>query len=689
MDEKERQELEDSFRNRNQTLRAFYDSNAQELSCDERESLTPILNSLKDNINRYQEIDKIAEGGEKKITLVHDHRLDRCVAMARAARAKTAQEQEQFLREARLTANLAHPNIMPVYNMGLDDEGEPFFSMELISGDSLKTIINRLKAGDEAYRQDYPLEQLLNIFNKVCDAVAYAHSRNVLHLDIKPDNIKVGPYGEVFLCDWGLARVINEIPSGDTEIGDGILDADVLNDMTLSGTMKGTPGFMAPEQTLAYSEKTPHTDVYALGALLYVLLTYELPVLGSSANEVVQNTREGRVISPRKRHPDHPVPKGLSAVALKALSLKPEDRYATVLSLQKEITRHLGGYPTRAEQAGWWTKTSLMLQRHSRFAAGIMVSLVVLAAVISANMVAISREKTEAVTAREEAEANFELYRKEQLLARKLEENLDQAVLFTVKSRDFVNAPSMIHVLERGLTENLDAEQRSNLLAQKGTLHFVLQQFNAALDCFAEAGDSRQAQAIASICLEFAELKASDDARLDDEQVARLIRQAKSVRNVTLYYLYYHHVRRRPAFTPPEEYVPLARAMLDKLNDTRRSQKNRFALVKREDGYHLDLSGSKYNFLSVNIIGVYRRNILAPLKLTSLDISGMKLDSFAELRGLKLDELRMVGIKAQSRKSLPKSIENMRLKRVVLSVDDYSKKTIKELRKFVEVIDAN
>ena len=338
MSEEENNDLEAGFKGRNETLRGFYNTDALAMSDEEVASLTPILNALTDRVARYHEIQKIAEGGEKKITLVHDHRLDRRVAMARAAHAKNPREQEQFLREARLTANLAHPNIMPVYNMGVDPEGVPFFSMELVPGDSLKTIITNLREGKESYKRDYPLDTLLTIFIKICDAISFAHSRNVLHLDIKPDNIRVGDFGEVLVCDWGLARVMNTPEEVSGEESD-ILDADVLNDMTLSGTMKGTPGFMAPEQTQAYGEKTAPTDIYALGAVLYMLLTHELPVSGASANEVIQNTREGKVIPPRRRKPDRPIPPSLVAVTMKALSLAPEDRYASALALRKEISR--------------------------------------------------------------------------------------------------------------------------------------------------------------------------------------------------------------------------------------------------------------------------------------------------------------------------------------------------------------
>jgi serine/threonine protein kinase len=683
----ESKDLEKDFSRRNETLRSFYHTEVLEMSEDELASLTPILNSLKDNIPRYLEIAKIAEGGEKRISLVHDHRLDRRVAMARAVRSGAPQDLEQFLREARLTANLAHPNIMPVYNMGLDADGEPFFSMELIPGDSLKTIIGKLRDGDLDYRTNYSLNTLLNIFIKVCDAIAYAHSRGVLHLDIKPDNIRVGEFGEVLVCDWGLARVINDADeSSSTDYG--MLDADVLNDMTLSGTMKGTPGFMAPEQTQAYGRKTPQTDIYALGALLYMLLSHKLPVEGESANEVVQNTRAGNVVPLRRRRVDRNIPKSVVAVTMKALALEPDDRYESVLALRQEITRYLSGHPTMAEHAGWVSKTSLLLQRHSRVAFLLIFFLLLLAVVIGGNLVAISRQKAEAVAARKTAENNFELYLKEQRLTQTLGEGLGEAVSFTVRSRDFVNAPSMITLLETGLKENIDTVKRQNLYEQKGILHFVLEEFNAANESFDAAGQSKRIGQLRSLSRKFAEIKPVDRKRLTDGQLADLFNEAKTANQMTLYYLYYHHMRRRPASATPEQYVPLAGAVLDKLNYTKRSLTRPLALSKTDGGYHLDLSGRNYTVFSMNIIGVYRRNVLEPLKLTSLDISNSRIDDLGELRGIRLKELRMVGVKLESPKALMKQLEPLKLSRIILTTGDYPSDVLAELRKVMEVVDA-
>ncbi|WP_372794219.1 protein kinase [Pontiella sp.] len=683
-------ELEQKFSERMDTLASFYHTEELSMSEQEIESLTPILNSLKKDDARYRELKKIAEGGEKKISLVHDRRLDRRIAMARAVRNKSPQDLEQFLREARLTANLAHPNIMPVYNMGLDEQGEPFFSMELIPGDSLKSIIRNLQKGEGDYRKRYPLETLLNIFVKVCDAIAYAHSRNVLHLDIKPDNIRVGEFGEVLVCDWGLARVqyMPEEQDGDESTE---LDGDVLNDMTLSGTMKGTPGFMAPEQTLAYGGKTEKTDIYALGALLYNLLTYELPVEGDSANEVVQNTRAGKIISPRRRRPDRRVPKSLVAVILKALALDPEARYDRVLDLRRDIQLFLTGHPTRAEHAGPITRTSLLLQRHSRLAFLLIFFLILLASVIGGNLVAISREKAEAVAQRKNAEANFQLFIKEQRQRQQLGENLGEAVSYTVRSRDFVNAASMIQLLETGLKENVDTVKRQNLYEQKGILHFVLQEFNIANECFAMAGESRRIGQLRELSEKYAQIKPVDKRQLTDKQLAELFYEAKTANQMTLYYVYYHHMRRRPSRAKAEEYEPLAAAVLDKLNYSSYAKKNGLKMTYAKDGNTLDLSDSPYTVFSINIIGVYRRNVLAPLGLKSLDLSNTGIESLYEIRGLRLEELKLANVRIENRSknTFISQINPLRLSRLVINVDDYPEDTLAALRSKMEVVDAD
>ncbi|VGO18040.1 serine/threonine protein kinase [Pontiella sulfatireligans] len=685
---KSNNEREKRFRRLDEGFRDFYDADLSTISEEEEASLTPILNSVGTYSERYQTLGEIAEGGEKKITLVYDHRLDRQVAMAHAVHAKTKAEQERFLREARLTANLAHPNIMPVHNMGVDQEGIPFFTMELIGGDSLKDIIAKLRDGDEAYQRNYPLTKLLDIYIKICDAAAYAHSRNVLHLDLKPENIQVGEFGEVFVCDWGLARVMHSEDPKPQEIP-GTLDADILNDMTLSGMMKGTPGFMAPEQVVADSEKTPQTDIYALGAVLYQLLTHETPVRGDSANEIIQNTRAGKIIPPHRQNPEKQIPKSLCAAALKALSLKPENRYGSVVELKQEINRYLSGYPTHAENASPITTLTLLIQRHSRITFLLLFFLLLLAGVMSVNLAIIEKAKRRAEIEHKQAEQNFQLYREEQQAVIQLNEDLGDALVSTMQSPTFLNLDLTLRVLDAGISKDLTPEHYKKLMVKKGTIHFMLYQFNAASECFEKAGEdqTRPIKTICDLSREYATLKTNDKQDLSNQQMADLIAASGHTNariTLILHYMYLYHIRSHTN-PSPEDYLPLATAMLDKLNKIR-TRTEPLQLTRRTEGWHLNLAGTEYREFKLKIDAAYELNVLKPLNLYSLDISHTPISNLAELSGIELKELRMVGLHLHQ-KNLAGRFRLFELEKVVIDADAYPKLTMNRLREDFEVID--
>ncbi len=679
---------EEKFRNRNELFRDFYHLKKCEITEEEQDSITPILNSVETYNERYEVLSEIAEGGEKIITLVHDHRLDRQVAMAHGLRTDSKEAREQFLREARLTANLAHPNIMPVHNMGLDPGGVPFFTMELVTGDSLKDIIKKLSEGDKTYRQSYPLETLLNIYLKICDAIAYAHSLNVLHLDIKPDNIRVGEFGEVFVCDWGLAKVMH-VAEPERPQTPGALNGDILNDLTLSGIMKGTPGFMAPEQTVADGKTTPQTDLYALGSMLYMLLTYETPIRGESANEVLQNTREGKVEKLHLRGKDRKVPKGLAAVTMKALSFKAEDRYRSAPEQRQEISRYLSGYPTLAENAGLATTLSLLMKRHSRIAFLLVSFLLLLAGVMSVNLTLINKEKAIAEAEHAKANRHLELYRKEQQEVVLLNTDLRNALISTIKSPVFLNSHLTIKVLEIGISKDIEPKEYQVLMVKKGTLHFLKYEFNAANRCFNEAGDAPPIQHIEKICNlseKYAKLKPNDRKPLTNQQLADLIDESghTNIRtSLILYYMYLGQIRRDYGRSP-NGHPLLTRAMLDKLNNIQSHDKS-LELIQREKGYHLNLTNTKYKFYTLKIDASREENVLRPLNLYSLDISHSPIADISELAGIKLKELRMVGMDFPH-KNLPSRLEKLGIEKLTIDADAYPAPTMNKIRKIIEVI---
>lgn len=339
----------------------------------------------------------IARGGMGAIYEARDLNSRRVVALKVLPKDVPYSRQDllRFIREGQLTSQLEHPNIVPVHELGLDDSGNIFYTMKLVEGRTLTSILQAIRKGDAATITEYPLAKLLNIFQKVCDAVAFAHSKGVVHRDLKPDNIMVGSFGEVQVMDWGLAKVLLVVLEGDTE-GDretlekesatwadrermsrdpsASLPTDDFGETlkTISGRVMGTPGFLAPEQIQRAQNQPPgeQADIYSLGAVLYSLLTLRPTVGAGEVKEMLRRIlsgdfptpasynrvdpsengkpKETRAGSSRKgtfpHCPDGWIPTALSDIAMTALAPYPEERYASVQEMQREVEDYQNGY---------------------------------------------------------------------------------------------------------------------------------------------------------------------------------------------------------------------------------------------------------------------------------------------------------------------------------------------------------
>ena len=311
----------------------------------------------------------VGEGGMKSILRAFDSETGRDVAMA-VMNDPSSSGRQNFVDEAILTARLEHPNIVPIHEIGTGLSGEPYFTMKLLRGVDLAYILDHLYEGDRHYLQRFPLRSLLEIFLKVCDAVAFAHSKGIIHLDLKPDNIQVGEYGEVLVLDWGLAKKIAVAEEQRHGSGEASLVEDLWQrrkaNTTVDGVVKGTPAFMAPEQAAGSSGvKDQRTDIYALGAILYALMTFRPPVSGASSKELISNVLHSRIIPARSCAPKgREVPAPLEFVAYKAMDHNPDLRYQSVNELKEEIESYLAGFATMAEDAGLFTQLWLLLRRN-------------------------------------------------------------------------------------------------------------------------------------------------------------------------------------------------------------------------------------------------------------------------------------------------------------------------------------
>lgn len=409
-----------------------------------------------DRSGRYVMGDVLAEGGMGSVIDARDKNLGRRVAMKVLPTARQADKDRilRFIEEARVTSQLEHPSVVPVHELATDSSGNVFYTMKLLSGRTLGDILKGIREGDEETAAAYPLSHLLTIFQKVCDAVAFAHSKGVIHRDLKPDNVMVGEYGEVQVMDWGLAKVIRpqepdagfRRPEEEAaaraasvpEPGCSYSAAEWSGPRkTMAGTVMGTPGYMAPEQAKGDpAQMDERADIYSLGAILYGMLTLQPPVEGKNLTEVLSRITSGDIVPPAQmetragqgakqpgaetpagvghgelRHlPDGRIPKSLSAVAMKAMALDPSRRYQHVRELQREIEAYQNGFATGAEEAGVWRQVALFVKRNRgvSLATGVafLVVIIVVAAAWWINVDAL-REKAlrerEAETARRQA----------------------------------------------------------------------------------------------------------------------------------------------------------------------------------------------------------------------------------------------------------------------------------------------
>ncbi|MFO0903682.1 MAG: serine/threonine-protein kinase [Pirellulales bacterium] len=348
------------------------------------------------SVSRFRVIRPHAKGGLGEVFLARDTELNREVALKeiQSRYVDNPESRSRFLLEAEVTGGLEHPGVVPVYGLGQYADGRPFYAMRFIKGNSLKEAIEQFHrqyagAKDLATGEvGVEFRKLLGRFIDVCEAIEYAHSRGVLHRDLKPGNIMLGKYGETLVVDWGLAKVVGRSEhhqaAGETTIAP---ESGSGSAPTQMGSAVGTPAYMSPEQAAGnVDELGPAADVYSLGATLYCLLTGQAPFAGDDARnvlQILQKVERGEFLRPRQLRP--PIAAALEAICLKAMALRPAERYATPKALAEDIEKWLADEPVSVFREPALARLRRIMKRHQLLvassAAGMIVAMLAMLAI--------------------------------------------------------------------------------------------------------------------------------------------------------------------------------------------------------------------------------------------------------------------------------------------------------------------
>lgn len=308
---------------------------------------------------RYQTLKKLGEGGAGEVVLVKDNDIRRMVAMKRIKEdRRNASQIMRFLEEVQTVGQLEHPNIVPIHDVGIDDNNNYYFTMKFVQGETLSGVIEKLRAGDPAFHKRYSFERRIQIFIEILHAIHFAHKHGYIHRDIKPENIMIGEYGEVQVMDWGIAKKIRHSPQFPTpqvsqstqemidriksELGDAWGERVF---QTQQGQLIGTPAYMSPEQAMGYAIDE-RSDIYSLCVLLYEFvnlrhyLEHKTHLTELLMGIVMEPPIDSEQISNAHQGP---TPREICFFLRKGMQKKPEDRFQSIPEMIEEMQANLEG----------------------------------------------------------------------------------------------------------------------------------------------------------------------------------------------------------------------------------------------------------------------------------------------------------------------------------------------------------
>lgn len=558
---------------------------------NESSNLVSDLESLQE---RYSNSKEIAEGGMKKIFAVEDNFTQRVVAKAVIKGEHTPEILDDFIKEARITASLEHPNIVPVHDVGITDDKQPFFTMKKLGGQSFDKVISakdKVSYTDKIYFSE--------IFLKVCDAVAFAHSEGILHMDLKPDNVQVNEFGEVLVCDWGLALKLDEYVEED------------MNEV------RGTPGYLSPEQITNENIDT-RSDIYSLGAMLYYIWTGRPPIQGENLHDVLLETLKGNIAPLNNKL----IPQGIISIITKALEPNKEDRYSSVSQLSKDVFAFIKGFAPEAEQAGFLKLAYLLVKRHKIVSLLILLFSMLILVLNYSHISSLNKEKRVAIEAKNEAEKS-----KKDLLIAQEESNrirkesaplLVQHALSRFGKKEYKQAQM---VLDSALS--LDPEYKYGVF-YKAIFALGEHKFDEALITLQSYVGDKDVSGYIKFVKECIDLKKRDllyDGKKAHELFLRL-NKLPSPWGVGSHFIH--------TFTlydfPPEKKFKFSESFLKEI-------------TKNTYKFHLEKINEKYALSLANNTSLYNILILKKLPINSLDLTNTTVKDLSPVKGMPIEKL--------------------------------------------------
>ena len=584
------------------------------------------------NEDRYTGMEEIGRGASKTIHRVLDLSSGRSIALATPNENLNKEQLQSFLDEARLCASLQHPNIIQVYDLGYKQDGLPYFTMKLYEGKKLNEILNHSKTS---------LLDIMDIFLKVCEAMAYAHSLGAVHRDLKEENILIGNFGEVLVCDWGSVKIL---PKSTLELEVGQLSKPIS---------LGTPGFMSPEQM--NGEKAHiNQDIYSLGALLYKMLCHKVP-----------NT--GDLIKPSDIRSD--IPMGLEAICLKAMSFNPLERYQKCAELIQDIKAWQAGFAPQAEGASLQKQIKLFFLRHKTLSISCLVSLLIICALSLYSIESLKEKERQTAIQRDRAENALKLYDIEKESRQKIAALGADYFIRQAKQLISSHTSSLAkELLDSIPNKNLNKTQKATINTLYGRLYFYRQKFKLAITHF-EKGKVYEDNKLLVLAREFVQKKSSDNNMLSTTDSLDMLDRLRTIDIHEVYVFFREEVLRIPNY---KEQIHLIKRMilfnnpsLDTLN---------IKLSPIGDKFHLDLSNNdnlkrwepirEMPLISLDLSNCPIRNhffILNNMPLEELNLSGCEIKNYTFLKDLKSLKKLIVNSKEAQSTSLLKNIGSVEL----------------------------